>query len=59
MSDFDMAADHVRKFTNPNSIYTLGNTDDFINGQKYVLKVKPNPGLRTISAEQNKKLYKE
>ena len=57
--DFDMAADHVRKFTNPNSIYTLGNTDDFINGQKYVLKVKPNPGLRTISAEQNKKLYKE
>lgn len=57
--DFDMAADHVRRFTNPNSIFTLGNTDDFINGQKYVLKVKPNPGLRTISAEQNNKLYKE
>ena len=57
--DFDMAADHVRKFTNPNSIYTLGNTDDFINGQKYVLKVKPNPALRNMSAEQNRKLYEE
>jgi hypothetical protein len=57
--DFDMAADHVRKFTNPNSFFTLGNTDDFINGQKYVLKVEPNPALRNISAEQNRKLYKE
>jgi len=57
--DFDMAADHVRRFTNPNSFFTLGNTDDFINGQKYVLKVKPDPALRNISAEQNRKLYKE
>lgn len=57
--DFDMAADHVRRFTNPNSFFTLGNTDDFINGQKYVLKVKPDPALRNMSAEQNRKLYKE
>jgi len=57
--DFDQAAEHIRKFTSPNSIYTIGNTDDLINGQKYVLKVKPNPELNFISAEQQNNLYRE
>jgi len=57
--DFDQAAEHIRKFTNPNSIYTIGNTDDLLNGQKYVLKVKPNSDLNFISAEQQNNLYRE
>ena len=57
--NFDEAAEHIRKYTNPNSIFKIGNTDDLINGQKYVLKVNPNPELDFMSAKQQKDLYYE
>ena len=57
--NFDEAAEHIRKYTNPNSIFKISNTDDLINGQKYVLKVNPNPELDFMSAKQQKDLYYE